>query len=228
MTSAKWGLSAVLLAMSAISVHAAIPGTVATYDVDEQGWQGSTTSTTQVYVGNGGNPGGHIEVRKDLTPPVFDIGSRTSADAAFLGDYAASGITGAGFDLNVFNSPVDNAFLRFRRNVAENGWRYGFGQVLPNANTWESFDVVFDPTWDDLTARSNGWLTDDDFDPGADPSPAFADVMADVGWIEVRLASEGSTIAGIDNVRIIPEPTTLGLCVLAVVVAMGRRARPVC
>ncbi len=225
MKATKWWMAMCVAAIWSVTASGALIGAVATYDADEEGWQGSTTSTVQVYVANGGNPDGHIQVRKDLEPPVFDIGSRTSDDPDFLGDYAASGITGAGFDLNVFNSPIDRAFLRFRRNVAENGWRYDFGQVLPNANVWESFDVTFDPTWDDLTARANGWMTDDEIDAAADPSPSFADVMADVGWIEVRLASEGSTVAGIDNVRLVPEPSVLALLACGAAAVLRRRRR---
>ena len=197
------------LAWLATSASAAVVGTIETFDVDAAGFQGSTTSTVQIHAANDGNPDGHIQIRKDLSPPVFDIGSRNSANPGFLGDYGAAGVTGAGFDLNVFNSTLDNVFLRFRRAVNENGWLFPFGAVLPNANQWESHDVMFDPTWDDVTAAANGWLTDQDLDAAADPSPAFADVMAAVDWIEVRLASEGSTVAGIDNVRLVPEPSSL-------------------
>lgn len=224
MSCMKYWMVAALLAVSTMGVQAAVPGTIATYDLDEEGWEGSTTSTTQVYVANDGNPGGHIQVRKDLTPPVFDIGSRNSVTAGFLGDYAASGITGAGFDLNVFNTTLDHAYLRFRRNVAENGWLYDFGAVVPNGNAWVPFDVPFDPTWDDLTAMANGWVTDDVIDAGADPSPSFADVMAAVGWIEVRLANEGSAVVGIDNVRVIPEPMTASLLALGALTMLRRRS----
>lgn len=225
MNAAKWAMAACLAAAWTVTASGALIGAIATYDADAEGWQGSTTSTVQIHAAGGGNPDGHIQVRKDLEPPVFDIGSRTSDDPDFLGDYAASGITGAGFDLNVFNTTIDNAYLRFRRNVAENGWVFDFGSVLPNANAWESFDVVFDPTWDDLTARANGWQSDDDVDPGVDPSPSFADVMADVGWIEVRLANEGSAIVGIDNVRLVPEPTSIALLACGAA-ALLRRRRP--
>lgn len=211
MMCAKWWVSLCLSAAFSGVSSAAMIGALAPYSTDEEGWVGSTTSTTQIWLANGGNPAGHLELRKDLTPPVFDIGSRNSTDPDFLGNYAASGITGAGFDLNVYNTTIAHAYLRFRRNVNENGWRYDFGAVLPNSNQWEEFDVSFNPAWDDLTARANGWLTDDDVDAGADPSPAFAAVMADVGWIEVRLASEGSTIVGIDNVRLVPEPGSIAL-----------------
>ncbi|MCC7406839.1 MAG: hypothetical protein IT442_02130 [Phycisphaeraceae bacterium] len=221
--NAKSWITVCAAGLFAVSASGALVGTVATFDSDEEGWVGGTTSTVQVYAASGGNPGGHVEIRKDLTPPVYDIGTRNSVTPGFLGDYAAAGVTGAGYDLNVFNSTADHAYLRFRRGVDENGWRYDFGLISPNGNAWVPLDVAFDPTWDDLTARANGWLTDDDIDAAADPSPAFASVMADVGWIEARIASEGSTIVGIDNVRLVPEPAALTMLALGGLLITRRR-----
>jgi len=189
--------------MAAGSAGAAVPGTVATFDVDEDDFAGSTTATVQVYGAAGGNPGGHVVVRKDLEPG-FDIGTQNSVWPEFLGDYGAAGVNGAGFDLNVFNISFDEVHLRFRRNVGENGWHYNFGAVLPNANLWESYDVAFDPTWNNATALANGWTQEIG-------SPSFANLMASVGWIEVRVINQASAIAGVDNVRIVPEPATLVL-----------------
>lgn len=196
------------------SAWAATPGTIATFDVDEDGFVGSTIATVQIHAANGGNPNGFVQIRKDLETG-FDIGTQNSVWPGFLGDYAAGGITGAGFDLNVFNIAFDDAQIRLRRNVAENGWHHSFGAVLPNANAWESFDVSFNPAWDDVTAILNGWTQEAG-------SPSFADLMASVGWLEVRLINEGSAIAGIDNVRLVPEPATLALLALGTAV-LGRR-----
>jgi hypothetical protein len=169
----------------------------------------------QVHSGTGGNPDGHLLIRKDLDTG-FDIGTQNSVWPGFLGDYAAAGITGGGFDLNVFNITVDEAQLRLRRNVAENGWHYNFGAVLPNANAWESFDVSFNPAWDDATAIINGWTQEAG-------SPSFADLMASVGWLEVRLINQGSLIAGVDNVRLVPEPASLALLALGTAIFRRRR-----
>ncbi|HNQ22139.1 MAG TPA: PEP-CTERM sorting domain-containing protein [Phycisphaerae bacterium] len=205
-----------LVGVSVASVAlAAVPGTVATFDVDEEAFIGSTTSTVQVHQLAGGNPDGHVLVRKDLEFG-FDIGTENSSSPAFLGDYAAAGITGGGFDLNVFNTTFDEVHLRFRRHVAENGWYYNFGQVVPNANMWESYDAAFDPTWNDVTALANGW-SQEAF------SPSFADLMTSVGWIEARLINNDSAIAGVDNVRIVPEPGTLALLGIGLALAVRRR-----
>lgn len=193
---------------------AALPGTVATFDVDEDGFVGSTIATVQIHQAAGGNPDGHIVIRKDLDTG-FDIGTQNSVWPEFLGDYASAGVSGAGFDLNVFNIAFDEAHLRFRRNVAENGWYYDFGPVTPNGNLWSSYDVTFDPAWDDATALANGWAQEP-------ASPSFASLMASVGWLEVRMINEGSAVAGVDNVRIVPEPGALALLAAGVVV-LGRR-----
>ncbi|MBP7746654.1 MAG: PEP-CTERM sorting domain-containing protein [Phycisphaerae bacterium] len=212
--SSRAGLSMVGVLAAASVAWAAVPGTVATFDTDEDGFVGSTIATVQIYAASGGNPDGHVQIRKDLTPG-FDIGTQNSVWPEFLGDYAAAGVTGGGFDLNVFNTTLDSAQLRFRRNVAENGWYFDFGAVAPNNNLWASYDVAFDPTWSDANALANGWTQEP-------LSPSFADLMASVGWLEVRLINEASLIAGVDNVRIVPEPTTLGL-VLAGCAALRRR-----
>ena len=194
----------------------AIP-TVATFDVDAEGFVGSTTSTTQIFAAAGGNTGGHIQIRKDLSPPEFDVGSRTSTDTDFLGDYAAGGITGAGFDMNAFNTTLNAVWLRFRSSVTLNGWHYDFGVVTPDANTWISYDVAFNPLWDDVTAAANGWTQE----AGAG---SFASTLATVDWIEIRAINEESLIAGLDNIRLVPTP---GAGLLAGLAALGvaRRRR---
>lgn len=206
-----------LLAIGAFSLPAlgAIP-TITTFDVDASGFQGSTTSTTQIYSGSGGNSAGHIQIRKDLSPPEFDIGSRTSSDPNFLGDYAAGAITGAGFDLNVFNTSLDSLWIRFRVDTSTNGWHYNFGGVVPNANAWEAHDVNFDPTWDDATALLNGWTQES----GAG---SFAATLGSVGWVEVRAINDGSAIVGLDNIRLLPTPGTGTLAALAMLGVARRR-----
>jgi len=210
---AVWAL---VLGMSATATAwAAIPGTVATFDVDEDGFVGSTIASVQIYSNSGGNPGGHIEIRKDLTSG-FDMGTQNSTWPSLLGDYATDGITGAGFDLNVFNTTLDEAHLRMRRDVNENGWYYNFGAVAPNANMWGSYDVMFNPAWDDATAMGNGWMQES----GA---PSFAGLMSSVGWLEVRTISTGSAIVGVDNVRLVPEPSALALLGAGALLALRRR-----
>lgn len=205
----------VALGLSTVPAFAAIP-TVATFDADAETWQGSTTSTTQIHSPAGGNPGGHIQIRKELGDPQFDAGSRTSDDAEFLGDYATGGITGAGFDMNVFNTTLTGVLLRFRSSVTQNGWYYDFGAVAPANNAWVPYDVAFNPLWDDATAGANGWVQES----GAG---SFAQTLSTVDWIEVRAINTGSLIAGLDNIRLVPTPGTAALAGLALLSAFRRR-----
>ena len=205
------------IALAAMPALGAAP-TVAPFAADEEGFVGATTSTVQVHSGTGGNPDGHIQIRKDLSPPVFDIGTRNSVTPDFIGDYGAGGITGGGFDLNVFNNAIDDVWLRFRDSVNDNGWHYPFGAVAVNASQWESFDAAIDPTWSDGAAAGAGWVQE----AGA---PSWATVMGDVFWIEVRVLRDDSTIVGIDNVRLAPTPGAAALGLIVAGVGVRRRRR---
>lgn len=186
------------------------------FDMDAEGFVGSTTSSFAFFDMNTGNPPGSMCVRKELMEPEFDVGIRNSVTPEFLGDYGAGGITGAGFDVNVGNFELSALLLRFRVDVNTNGWHYDFGAVQPDNNNWESFDVMFDPTWDDVTAMGMGWTQES----GAG---SFAATMASVGWIEARAINEGSLIMCFDNVRLVPAPSALAL--VGLIGAAGVRRR---
>lgn len=185
------------------------------------GWTGNTINSVVVYVAAGGNPDGHIQTRRAGTEG-FDIGALTDIPD-FTGDYAAAGITGASVDLNFMIGNFTDAWLRFRyQDSTQNGWRYPLTNVFPNA--WQTYVVYFNPAWSDLEARAAGWITDDDVDPGADPSVSFAQTMANVYTAEVRIAGDDSMIAAIDNFALIPEPATLTLLGLAGLLLRKRSA----
>ena len=206
------------------AAQAAVPGVIETWDAGLNGWTGNTTSSVVVHAASGGNPGGYVLARKDLTPPVFDTGIQTTS-ATYTGDFAADGITGVSFDVNLFNTPLDNIYFRVRRNAAENGWRFPFGPAAPGGNAWGSFSVSFDPTWSDADAQAAGWVTDMDVDPAAAASPSFATVMSGVGRTEVRFESIGSAVTGIDNFVLLPEPTSAALLMGLSVVGLARHRR---
>jgi len=169
-----------------------------------------------VWAGVGGNPDGHVQVRRDVGGPNFDIGTATEISGDFLGDYAAAGVSGVSVDLNFMTDNLTSASLRFRPDGVDNGWSYSY--ALTNGydvNAWGTYSVNFDPTWDDATAEANGWVK-------GDPTVAsFADLFASVGWAEVRFASsQESTLVGVDNYQLIgiPEPST---CLLLFCAAAG-------
>lgn len=207
-------LTGAIVGAVAGSAFAASPYT-ATFDSDAQGFQGSTISTTQIYLGAGGNPGGFVEIRRDLGGPAFDIGTENMASPEFLGDYAAAGINEAGFDLRVPGTPIADVWLRFRSTVTMNGWYHPFGAPAVD-NVWHEYSELFDPNWDDATAMANGWMQE----AGAG---TFTDTFKTVGWIEVRMIAIESTLADIDNVYIVPTPGAVALFGVAALVAAGRR-----
>ena len=202
---------------------AATPGAVETWDTDIVGWDTGTTSTVLAHSAGGGNPNGHAQLRKDLGGAFDEIGIATTVEADFLGDFAADGIGEASIDINMFNSSVLDASIRFRPDVANNGWSYSFGPIAPNANLWEAYTTgLFDPTWSDVDAIANGWVQD------SAPSPSFATLMSSVGWAEVRFdtAAGVSTLVGVDNFRLdVPEPGTASLAALGGVALLARRKR---
>lgn len=198
------------------STLAAAP-VISTFDADEQGFVGSTIATTQIHSASGGNPGGHITLRKDLSTG-FDIGTQHSTNPDYLGNYAAGGINEAGFDINVFNTTLDDVWLRVRVGPGQDGWHYAFGGLAPNGNAWVSLAVTFDPTWEDATAILNGWTQE----AGA---PSFADMMANVGWFEVRTINpiDESALIGLDNIYLVPAPGAAALLGLGLLTARRRR-----
>lgn len=210
-------VSVLLLAGSALAVYPHVEdwegGTLA-------GWTGNTTSSVVVYVANGGNPDGHIQTRRGGVDD-FDIGAMTDIPD-FTGNYIAAGITGASVDVIFITGAFDDAWLRFRyQDATENGWRYPLTDVFPDV--WQTYSVFFNPAWSDLDARAAGWITDDDVDLTANPSASFATTMANVYTVEVRIAGDGSMIAGIDNFAVIPEPTSILLLGTGLIALIKKR-----
>lgn len=203
------------------AAYAAVPGSVETWDAGLNGWQQSTTSSTVSHSDTDGNPDGHVTIRKALGG--FDsVGISTESSADYLGDF--SGVIGISVDAIYRTNDVNGAWIRFRPDGVDNGWRYSLTNVFPT-DTWTTYQAPFDPGWDDATAVLNGW---EKFDPAAG---SFADLFSSVGWAEVRFNSpQTSTIIGVDNFRLIaiPEPSTVCLVaasLITLVTADRRRLR---
>jgi len=209
------------LCMTSGSVHAAVAGAIETWDVDLAGWDQSTTASTVVWAGGGGNPDGHVQIRRIVSGPNFDVGTATTLSGDFLGDYGIAGVGGVALDVNAMTDNITGASIRFRPDVVDNGWSYSFANALP-LNTWASFTVEFNPNWDDVTAMNAGWIKDD-------PTvSSFSDLFSSVGWAEVRFASsQESTLAAVDNFELlsIPEPSTWALLLVGASALALRRRR---
>ncbi len=182
-----------------------------TFDTDNGVMTANTVASVVVHSGTGGNPDGHMLTRRDLGEAFFDIGGLTT-DSRFTGDYGAAGITGMTVDLNFMTANFTDAWFRVRMDVVTNGWRHELTNSF-GTNSWDTYNVAFDPTWSDVDAYANGWVKDIDIDPLANDSPSFATVMASVGRAEIRLGTtDESSLAGIDNFGLtgeVPEPGTM-------------------
>jgi hypothetical protein len=172
---------------------------------DTNGWIQSTTSSVVVRDAGFGNPAGSIAVRRDLTPPIFDIGA-TSALPQVSGDYTGALSWTFSFDVFYDTGNYVDTWLRFRyQDGTFNGWHLDVANVFPNS--WQSYSVTFDSTWSDVEAAANGWV---DETGGA---VSWALLMTNVFHPEIRLllGDQASALAYIDNValRSIPEPAAL-------------------
>lgn len=199
-----------------------------TFDDDEAGWVQNTTAAIVSRVAVGGNPGGYLQAERDLEGPSFDIGAAVHAQEGtiFTGDYAAAGIHEVTVDLVFMTGPpvaaISNfadAGVRFRYDGSHNGWLFPLTDEFP-LNQWNTYSTgLFDPTWSDNEALAAGWLQDGGM------NKTFAETMAHVDIAEVRLRSpyDESSVAGIDNFTLIPEPATVAMMVLGGLVMLRRK-----
>src|SRR5262245_15599502 len=204
------------------------PGAVITTETFNTGLAGFAPNTIQssvVFAPSGGNPGGHLVTSETFAGATFEIGALTSRPE-FTGDYAAAGIGRVSVDLDFRAGTFTDAWLRFRIDAGSSGWLFPLTATFPSG--WNTYAVEFDPTWTDSQARAAGWLTDEDVQPGAPPSPPFATVLANVGTAEIRLAGDPSgRVAGIDNFSLqaqaaaVPEPSGITLLLVGAVAVVG-------
>lgn len=113
-------------------------------------------------------------------------------------------------------------------------WRYDFELDHHGAGGdphWDSFSVVFDPTWDDATAQANGWYV-----AGSGlATPPFQVVWTEVYSVQIHFAGPGEDFlqGGVDNFYIgpalapVPEAETWALMLagLGLTGLMARRRR---
>jgi hypothetical protein len=217
--------SCALLAGAAGPALAATPGYLETWDNpdDQAGWFGSTTDSTVVNPGFGGNPGGFLEVRR---AGDFAIGA-TTALPDVAGSYAGRQWT-ISFDTAQIDGDVSDLWLRFRfQDSTFNGWRYHFD--APAGDGWTSHSVTFDATWSDVQAQLNGW--ENEADLGLPPTVSFAQTLGNAYHPEVRFEGSRTLLVGVDNFAIagaVPEPSTYALAAVGLAmlgVAVRRRQR---
>jgi hypothetical protein len=205
--------SCIALVILFVSAHFPLPAVAAVaYSEDwsagdTNGWIQSTTSSVVVRDAAFGNPAGSLSVRRDLDPPIFDIGA-TSTLPQVSGDYTGASSWTFSFDVFYDTGNFIDTWLRFRyQDATFNGWHVDVANVFPNS--WQSYSVTFDPTWSNLEAAANGWV---DETAGA---VSWGLLMTNVFHPEIRLllGDQASALAHIDNIslRAVAEPASLSL-----------------
>jgi len=179
---------------------------------DTNGWQQGTTSTTLLRDDTTGNPVSSLVLRRILAAPIFDLGA-TSELPAVSGDYTGAPMWMVSFDVLYDQGNFADTWLRFRyQDPTFDGWHKDVADVFPNS--WESYSVMFDPSWTDGEAMANGWV--DETGGGV----SWQTLMGDVYHPEVRLllGDEESAIGHIDNfvLKSVPEPGTMALMLLGI------------
>jgi hypothetical protein len=171
--------------------------------------------------GTFGNPAGSLVLRRILDPPVFDLGATTELPAA-SGDYTGVPMWMVSFDVYYQTGAFSDTWLRFRyQDSSFDGWHLDVADAFPAS--WESYSVMFDPSWTNGEAAANGWV---DETAGA---ISWQTLMSDVYHPEVRLvlSDEQSALGYIDNfvLKSIPEPASLGLLLVAMLALTSQRLR---
>ena len=158
-----------------------------------------------------GNPAGSLAIRRDLTPPIFPTGATTELAAA-SGDYTGQPAWMISFDVFYDIGNFTDTFLRFRyQDSTFNGWHLDVANAFPHS--WQSYSVMFDPTWTNVQAAANGWVDE------TGGTISWQQLMTNVFHPEVRLieGDDASALAYLDNfvLKPIPEPASFTLMALA-------------
>lgn len=205
----KFALASSIVCFSGISQAAT--AVFDTFDTDTGSWIQNTTQTNISHAAAGGNPGGYLFTNNLGGPQFFHAVGAQNTTANYSGVFAP-GLWTIAVDLNFLRGDFANAWLRFRyQDSSNNGWHYSLEDTTFN-NSWSTYTVSFDTTWDDVTAMANGWV----MEPGANAS--FSQLWTDTWNSEVRIlgtAASTNLLAGIDNyiVRssVVPVPSAVWL-----------------
>jgi hypothetical protein len=215
-------VATVAFALMTGAVMAAVPYSEDWSAGDTNGWQIGTTSTTLLRDDTEGNPAASLVLRRILEAPIFDLSATTELPAV-SGDYTGAPAWMVSFDVRYDTGGFTDTQLRFRyQDSTFDGWHKEVADVFPDS--WQSYSVMFDPSWTDAEAAADGWVDDT---AGA---ISWQTLMGDVYHPEVRLllSDENSAIGHVDNfvLKAVPEPGTMAIVLIGIggcgVMARGR------
>jgi hypothetical protein len=182
------------------------------------GWISSASNTNPGTGGVGGVGDGYLNVEQSNE---FNFGTHNDGPD-YAGNWTAAGITHVSFYLNDVNTDEDFSFHFLvtgdeSNPSGESTWQYNTGFQPPNGS-WQQYVV-------DLTSGANWTQTRG--------SASFADVLADVADAHFRhdlppfFTSPDPIMGdiGIDNIALVPEPSTIMLLASVGLAGMRRRRR---
>ncbi len=198
---------ATILALLAASISAlAAPIVVpvsSTFDTGLDGWTSNTPAEIS-FVSSGGNAGGYVSIT-DTT----DASSIISAPAKFLGDYSAlNGVGTILFDHRVFTVPDASPYTYQLQLIGPGGNASWFGTNGSGTTPWTIISVPIQQSA--FTLNSGSW------------SALLANVT-DL-QVNIEIVTSRPDIEGVDNVRIVPEPSAALLVLSSAALCLRRRS----
>lgn len=209
-------VSALLLFCFARPVGAISLGQVDTFFVGAGGNMNWLNGASQVSVVGNGGPGGigdaYLQVTADGSGPGGRLVAQNytfppSFNSQWTGNYIAEGVNRIEFDLNNMSAVTLSIRIAFKTDITQGSSGYlSAAVVLAPGSGWQHFSISI--TQASLTAIGG---------------PAAYNTFFANGFAEMRIINEaGSTnlngdpvtgILGIDNIRAVPEPSTVALAV---------------
>lgn len=183
------------------------------FDSDLDGW--TTTSEPIAWAQSGGNPGGYVDFVDPGGGPITFIKS----PAKFLGDWSAlNGVGAIEFEHRIFSSEGTD-FRYYTVTIGDtsqpNCWTWQ-GSVPSGPTDWLTISIPLKESewsrglgygsWDSMISKVN-----------------LLNILIESGFYSID--NDPIDHDGIDNVKLLPEPTTLALLALGGLAAARRQGR---